>query len=264
MRIGSSSIPHTNRTTPALTVQTCCVQALVHGHGVVRLPATALHPSIIPTLGAITPLIRARNLRCVVHAPIASLAQLQPSFGTWQAILELLDPVAGVIVCHLPSFDVTSTTLLATLPAAIRACIALEHTHQSLPELVEYACCHQLGVVFDLLHYQQQYPWPYDAAQAAASCRASWRGRPPLIHVSSQATHHLVHGSGTHADRLDDAQVITFLRQLVTQMGSCFDVEVEAGQSFAACQQLIQRIQQQAPDLVPHLDQVSMRSTAHV
>lgn len=263
MRIGSSNIPHTTRATPALTIQTCCLQALVHGHGVVRLPHTALHPSIIPTIRAIAPLIQERHLRCVVHAPMASITQLRPLFATWHTILEILDPAAGVIICHLPSMDVTTDTIFAELPEQLRAFLAIEHTHQPLSELVQYAQRYDLGVVFDLLHYQQQCPWPYDAPQAVAHCRPSWRGRPPLIHVSSQATHHLAHGSGTHADRLDDAHVITFLRQLVQHMGNDFDIEVEAGQSFVACQQLIQRMYRHAPDLTLHLDTVSMRSTPH-
>ena len=263
MRIGSSSIPHTTRATPALTIQTCCLQALVHGHGVVRLPHTALHPSIIPALSTIAPLIQERQLRCVVHATLASLEQLRPLFAIWQRILEILDPTAGVIICHLPSLDATTSALCAELPSAIRACLAIEHTHQHLTELIAFAQHQQLGVVFDLLHYEQQCPWPYDAAQAAARCHASWGGRPPLIHVSSQSTHHLTHSSGAHADRLDEAHVITFLRQLVAHAGSCFDIEVEAGQSFVACQHLIQRLHRQAPDLVPHLDAVSMRRNAH-
>lgn len=261
MRIGSSSIPHTTRATPALTVQTCCLQALVHGHGVVRLPHTALHPSIVPALHAIAPLIQERQLRCVVHAPLASLAQLSASFPCWQSILELLDPTTGVIICHLPNFDVTTSAVLTDLPDSVRAYLAIEHTHQDLSELVAYAQHYQLGVVFDLLHYQQQCPWPYDVARAFASCRASWGARPPLMHVSSQATHYLTHSSGAHADRLDDAQIITVLRQLVQHIGSDFDVEIEAGQSFMACQQLLQRIHRQAPDLVPSLTDVSMRST---
>lgn len=260
MRIGSSQLPHTHRQTGWLTIQSCCFQAITYGHGVVRIPHHVIDASVSAHVAQLAPLIHAHQLRCVVHAPLSDFASIEHWLRLCGQCLDALDPVGGTIVCHLMRNDAATRHWMQHRLPDIATTIAIEHTHQPLSELLAFAETYALPVVFDLLHYHTQMPWPYDAAHAAQQCHDTWHEQRPLMHISSQATMQRHHRPGAHSEMLDSAQVCTFLRQLYAKNPCEFDIEIEAQQSFGACQELLQVIAQRAPDLQQRLEQPRGRS----
>lgn len=249
MRIGCSHIPHTQRHTAWLIIQSCCLQAIMHGHGVVRIPRDVLTDVELPRLAELAPLVAERGLRCVVHAPIGDVTTLSPWLQQCGQYLHVLDPQQGTIVMHLTRWDATVSRWFARHYTQIEGHVAVEHTHQDLEWLLATLAPYAVPIVFDWLHYHMQAPWPYDVAAAAWQCQQSWGCIRPLVHLSSPATTVQHQRPGTHSELLDVAQICTFLRQLRVIGGTVCDFEVEAQHSFMACQGLLRYIDQHAPDL---------------
>lgn len=241
IRFGVSTVEHQPRLTPAMSLHALCMHAVLHGLRVCRIPLVYVAPLPEASAAPLRDMIRHHGLRLVVHAPIVTPHHLEELFATIIEFYALLDATDAVIVCHLPSLSNADRAMFARLPAWVLRHLAIELTHQPTMQLLADIETYALPVIFDSLHYDAQFPWPYDPITALFACMDSWRDRTPLIHVSSQATalrhQRIAPQRGTHSDVLDTTHTLWLIRSILDAERSA-DIEIEAPGGLIAYHQL--------------------------
>jgi hypothetical protein len=253
IRMGTAIFPNPTRGDCATWWHARCLAAVAHHQQICRIPVQMIAPLPRAMYELIGQLIDTHQLRLVVHAPIAHPQQLIATFERVAAFFTACVAHDSVIVCHVPTWHDTQRRTLIQLSAPVRRFLAIEYTHGDFSEFQQQVTQVELPIVFDLLHYHQQAPWPYQPIDAAMASIASWQSRPALLHLSSPSTAHsnrLTSGHGAHSDYLDVASGIWLLRS-IKQAGMCADCELEVGAGPVALTQFQKAIIQQAPDLVP-------------
>lgn len=260
MRFGSSTLDSTPHTTVGLRLHARCLVAQQAGHGVVRIPQSYIAPLDDTTCIIIRQLLVQHRLRCVIHAPITAPHTIVSQLAAYADFLYQLGADDGVIICHMTSATAHDWRALSELPTQIQRYVAVELTNQSIDAL----CGYGVPIIFDWLHYHVLSPWPYLPVASALQCTQTWRGRRPLIHLSSPDTaddgNSHPHGNGRHSDYLDWATLMHFIGQLSAHAGDTFDIEVEARAGAKAVAHFLQQCQQHTPPHWQHLWQSSTPS----
>ncbi len=260
IRMGTAIFPNPIRGNCATWWHARILAAVAHHQQICRIPLQMIAPLPHEIFELIGQLIHQYELRLVVHAPIAHPHQLITTFEQIATFFAATNAADGVIVCHLPMWHETHFRTLSQLSAEVRQYIAIEYTHGEFSKFIQHITRVELPVVFDLLHYHQQAPWPYQPIDAAIACINSWQTRPALLHLSSPQTTHrspAPHGPGAHSDYLDVANGIWLLR-CIKNTGLHADCELEVGAGPVALTHFHKAIVQLAPDLVPWINGIAV------
>lgn len=250
IRFGTSKTDHSARRTTAISLHALCMQTIVHGLRVCRVPVAYIAPLPDASAAPLRTLIQQYGLRLVVHAPIVAPYRLEEWFASVVAFFSMLDAMDGVIVCHLPKLTANDRQMFARLPRHITQHLAVELTHQRTTRLLADIAAYDIPVVFDLLHYQVQLPWPYDPMHALFACMDSWGSRTPIVHLSSQATGigpvGRIPARGTHSDVIDATDAVWVVRSLL-DANRAADIELEADAGLLAYSQLCDVLERVIP-----------------
>ena len=255
IRFGTSSSDHTARRTTAMSLHALCMQTILHGLRVCRIPAAYIAPLPEESAAPLRMLVRHYGIRLVVHAPIVAPYRLEEWFAGVVAFFAMLDATDGIIVCHLPTMTEADRSMFTRLPDYIKQHLAVEVTHQRPARLLADIEAYGVPVVFDFLHYQVQLPWPYEPMRALFACIESWGTRTPVVHISSQATAMGPVGRmparGTHSDGIDVTDALWIVRTLLDANRSA-DIELEANGGVVAYLQLRDVLERVVPPLQRH------------
>ena len=254
IRFGVSTHDYRPRQTTMLSLHALLLHAVHEGLGVCRIPAAYIAPLAEASAQPLRTLVQQYELRLVVHAPIVAPHRLEEWFATVIGFFAQLDAADAVIICHLPHLHRAERALFERLPAWIVHHLAVELTHQPAAELITQLSEYGVPVVFDTLHYDSQLPWPYHPIETMFLCMASWQGRRPLIHLSTQATGVGVRSTppprGQHSDVLAPMAAVWVVRSLI-DAGHSSDIEIEADSGIIAYRHLNETLSRYIPDLTP-------------
>ena len=254
IRFGVSTIGHRPRQTTVLSLHALLLHAIHEGLRVCRIPAAYIAPLAEASAEPLRILVQQYELRLVVHAPIVAPHRLEEWFATVIGFFAQLDAADAVIICHLPRLSRADQAMFERLPAWIVRHLAIELTHQPAAELIASIRGYIVPVVFDTLHYDSQLPWPYQPIDTMFLCMASWQGRTPLIHLSTQATAVGIRDSppprGQHSDVLAPMGAMWVVRSLL-DAGHDADIEIEADGGMLAYRHLHETISRHIPEITP-------------